>query len=103
MRLAIVAVVALTLTGCFSVYDIGEGAIVQNNYGQPSEIDPETGEPIPGTMAGAADPEGTNSATASGERAQQNSVIIGGKTSPTSDLTATIDAQIRDLITNPAP
>lgn len=100
MRTIIILTLALLLTGCFSVYDIAPGAIVQNNYGVPPAVDPVTGESL---MADALEPAGTNSASVSGAGAQGNSVIIGGRTSPATDLNAELQAQLRDLITNPAP
>ena len=95
MRLAIVSLVALMLMGCFSIYDIQPGAIVQYNAPSPPPplVDAETGE-----RAASDEPGGENQTTQAGG-GNMNTVNIGGKNTAETDMAASLEATLRDLIT----
>jgi len=99
----VLLLVTVVMPGCFSVYDISPGAIVQ--YNAPTVPPHVAGEEValtpPMMGADAAEP-GTSQA---GSGNQQNTVYIGGRNAPATDLEAALDitATIRDLIANPGP
>ena len=96
MRLLTVALVALLCTGCFSIYDIQPNAINQYIYdGVPVELDPETGEMMLAATEGA---EGDNRTTQEGS-GNQATINIGGKNTAETDMAASLEATLRDLIT----
>jgi len=101
MRILIGLIIIMLVPGCFSVYDIAPGAIVQyNNTSAPPVANPDGTRALtmPDDMV-----DGGDNQTAMGDGGYQNVVNIGGKSSAATDLVATIEAQIRDLFATPIP
>lgn len=95
MRLLTLTLVALLCTGCFSIYDIQPNAIKQYIYdGVAVEVDPKTGD----VTFAAAEPGSENQTTQEGN-GNQATINIGGKNTAETDMAASLEATLRDLIT----